>query len=104
LRAAAPEIDVPMALVDDTLLCISELVTNALLASCEHVTVDLVIERDRVRVVVTDNGQGWPTRRHPSPNDPHGRGLMIIEALAQRWGVTPAGDTKSVWAELAATG
>jgi anti-sigma regulatory factor (Ser/Thr protein kinase) len=87
-------------LMHDTLLCISELVTNAVQASCDHVSLDLIVDRDRVRIVVTDNGCGWPTMHRPEAEDPHGRGLMIIDAIAQSWGIEPSGVHKAVWAEL----
>lgn len=101
LASAPAAASIPPGLADDVLLCISELVTNALQARCDHATLDLAISSGRVRIVVTDNGRGWPTPQHPGPNDPSGRGLMIISALAQRWGVEPSDASKTVWAELA---
>jgi anti-sigma regulatory factor (Ser/Thr protein kinase) len=102
--ASVPEADgISTGLVDDVVLCISELVTNALQASCDHATVEIAINAGRVRVVVTDNGLGWPTLQQPGPAESHGRGLMIVSALADTWGVESLNASKTVWAELAAT-
>jgi signal transduction histidine kinase len=101
LTSAPAAATIPDALAEDVLLCISELVTNALQASCDTATLGLAITSGRVRVVVTDNGQGWPTPQQPGPSDPSGRGLLIISAIADRWGVEPAHASKTVWAELA---
>lgn len=100
---AAPDaVEISSALVDDVLLCISELVTNAVRASCGSATLELAINPGRVRVVVTDDGDGLPTPRLPGPAEPHGRGLMIVSAISESWGVEPRAASKTVWAELAA--
>jgi anti-sigma regulatory factor (Ser/Thr protein kinase) len=102
----AAEIGAPISdpLAEDVILCISELVTNALQASCDEVTVDLTIDPGRVRVSVIDDGPGWPTRHEPGPDDLHGRGLLIVSALALDWGVEARDSSKVVWAELAGAG
>lgn len=101
---SAPAADtIPATLAEDVLLCISELVTNALQASCDFATIEIAVDTGRVRVVVTDNGTGWPTPQRPGPSDPTGRGLMIISALADRWGVESLAASKTVWAELTAS-
>ena len=101
LASAPAAASIPPTLVHDVLLCVSELVTNALQASCVYATVDLVISAGRVRIVVADDGEGWPTPQRPGPDDPSGRGLLIISALADSWGVEPSAGSKAVWAELA---
>ncbi len=89
--------------VDSALLVVSELVTNAVLHTGEPC--ELLLSRDpaqpsTVRVAVHD-----ASTRHPSPRDAGddalgGRGLAIVEALADDWGVTPQGEGKAVWADL----
>jgi two-component sensor histidine kinase len=86
--------------VDDILLCLSELVTNAIQAECERLIVELSVDDTRVRLAVTDDGSGWPVLQRPAPAEPSGRGLMIVDALACTWGVEPAGSSKRVWAEV----
>ena len=55
-----------------------------------------------LRVEVVDGGPG-PTRPlFPAPLDAEGgRGLELVQALATRWGSTPAAPGTTVWAELA---
>ena len=59
----------------------------------------------RLRVDVRDAASGMPTVGPPGPEDiaesEGGRGLQVVAALADDWGVTPKVVGKSVWAELA---
>lgn len=57
---------------------------------------------DLVEVRVTDGGaESTPHVRYVDPDAPSGRGLTIVAALAQRWGVERDGLGQSVWAQLA---
>ncbi|QGV79531.1 ATP-binding protein [Streptomyces ficellus] len=63
----------------------------------------LLVSEGVLRVEVTDTrADGLPHRRPPSLDAESGRGLLLVEALADRWGATlgPA-PQKTVWAELA---
>ncbi|MEU3030858.1 ATP-binding protein [Streptomyces incarnatus] len=55
-----------------------------------------------VRVEVSDTHPALPVRLAPAPADAEGgRGLLLVDALASRWGVTErTGSGKAVWAEL----
>ncbi|MGX5214031.1 ATP-binding protein [Streptomyces violaceus] len=55
-----------------------------------------------LRIEVTDtHGDDFPRRRSPAPDAESGRGLLLVEALADRWGVQPGPvPGKTVWAEL----
>ena len=87
-------------LVDDAVLCVSELVTNAMQAGCALMTLGLDPGDQLLRLFVIDDGPGEPAPRTPGPLDPSGRGLMIVARLAHRWGVDPAASGKEVWAEF----
>jgi hypothetical protein len=39
-------------------------------------------------------------RQSPSESDDHGRGLLIVEAVASAWGSAPTPDGKVVWAAV----
>ncbi len=54
----------------------------------------------RVRLSVQDRSSVWPHRRSPGEAATSGRGLLMIEALADAWGVEPRGDGKAVWCEF----
>jgi anti-sigma regulatory factor (Ser/Thr protein kinase) len=56
---------------------------------------------DRIEVRVTDGGAGDPPRvRSVGPDSVDGRGLTIVAALADRWGVDRDGLGQCVWAEI----
>jgi len=81
-------------------LLVSELATNAI----EHVGAAFTVEVgvDPVRVSVTDAGPQTDLRVVlPREDDPRGRGLVLMDALSSRWGVThhPRGG-KTIWFEL----
>ncbi|MDQ1029072.1 anti-sigma regulatory factor (Ser/Thr protein kinase) [Streptomyces umbrinus] len=62
----------------------------------------LLARGETLRIEVTDTrGDDLPRHRHPSPDTESGRGLLLVEALADRWGVElgPV-PRKTVWAEL----
>lgn len=86
--------------IEDAVLCISELVTNAVHAGCSTLRVELAFGETAVRVGVLDDAPGEPTLRTPGGEDLHGRGLRLVEALAQRWGVDVLDRGKLVWAQL----
>ncbi|WP_393059919.1 ATP-binding protein [Streptomyces sp. LN549] len=56
----------------------------------------------RLRIEVTDTrGDRLPATSAPDPLAESGRGLLIVEALADRWGIIPGPvPRKTVWAEL----
>jgi anti-sigma regulatory factor (Ser/Thr protein kinase) len=86
---------------DDCELVASELLTNAVHAAATEVTLTMLVHHDRVRLTVCDDGGGIPVPRHPNEWETSGRGLEIVSALADDWGVERAGSTSTcVWAEL----
>ncbi|WP_446046503.1 ATP-binding protein [Streptomyces olivaceus] len=62
----------------------------------------LYVVGDILRIEVTDTrGQELPKPQTPAPDAESGRGLLLIDALADRWGVTEGRfPRKTVWAEL----
>jgi hypothetical protein len=114
-------------LIDDAVLVVSELVTNALAAVSAPVPANLPGQANparpaippaslppggKVRLVVTHCEWGVrievfdssttplpPVRDHPSA-DETGRGLMVVDGIAARWGWRPSGIGKVVWCEL----
>jgi hypothetical protein len=54
----------------------------------------------RLRVEVEDESDQWPKRRTPGEQASSGRGLLLVEALADDWGVEPRGSGKRLWFEL----
>jgi anti-sigma regulatory factor (Ser/Thr protein kinase) len=96
-------------LVESAELVLSELVTNALRVRVPRdrlVGVRIVHSEMNgvLRLEVSDAGGGRPEVRLPTEEQTSGRGLLLVDALAYRWGVQPrAADIgKTVWAELKA--
>ncbi|GHE65726.1 magnesium or manganese-dependent protein phosphatase [Streptomyces spiralis] len=90
--------------VDSAVLLLSEMLTNVLV----HTDTDALLLAEvsgekgerRMRVEVTDAGEELPHKRRPGELASSGRGLLLIELLADAWGVEPRGVGKSIWFEL----
>jgi anti-sigma regulatory factor (Ser/Thr protein kinase) len=87
---------------DTALLLVSELATNAIRHGAPPVRMSLRLERDRLRVEVTDSSPALPQLGHPGPDQTNGRGLQIVQQLAARWGARalPRRVGKTVWFDL----
>ncbi|WP_405901739.1 ATP-binding protein [Streptomyces sp. NBC_00727] len=83
-------------------LLLSELVTNALVHTDDGAVVAVSVAPRRLRVEVRDFVTGMPPESHVPPADDgtHGRGLILVESLADSWGVSPRALGKVVWFEL----
>jgi anti-sigma regulatory factor (Ser/Thr protein kinase) len=89
----------------DVVLVISELVTNSVrhagLDASEPVQLSVGMEGDTVRVAVRDPGPGFEPPSAPSdPAHVGGWGLVLVDQLAERWGVNHDGNATVVWCEL----
>ncbi|MET8704187.1 ATP-binding protein [Kitasatospora sp. NPDC004723] len=92
--------------LDDLVAVASELLANAARhAGPARLTalLRLAAAGDRVRFEVEDQGAALPRIVAGLGDDQAvtGRGLLMVEALAEEWGSTPTGTGKVVWAELA---
>lgn len=89
--------------VDDIVLCVSELVTNSVRHSTPHegtIRLDILVDRDKLRIECHDSGGNKPTLLTPSDADEGGRGLLLVQALTSRWGVRSKPAGKYVWFEI----
>lgn len=94
-----------MVKVDDShavLLCTDELVTNAIVHVASDIDVVVRCDDGVVRVEVHDNSRRPPLRRVPPIDADHGRGLLLVEAMSERWGVASTEAGKAVWFEVGA--
>ncbi|MFC4786930.1 response regulator [Nocardioides sp. MAHUQ-72] len=88
-------------ILDDALLVVSELATNAVTHAGSSCRIRLSLTDTSLRIDVTDAGEGTPEPQPSSSTAEHGRGLHLINALATAWGLEEVpGQGKVVWAEL----
>ncbi|MFF4796814.1 ATP-binding protein [Streptomyces sp. NPDC001351] len=91
-------------LVDDTVLITSELATNVVNhAKGTGDYFELALRRrDGVLVLEVSDSYQWqmPELQKPGPEDLGGRGLFLVDALSETWGVRPRSTGKTVWAHL----
>jgi anti-sigma regulatory factor (Ser/Thr protein kinase) len=90
----------PRELVEAAELMTSELATNCVRHAHSDFELAIHDSRDEIRVEVSDNGQGHPTLRSPTPQEHSGRGLLIVEELSTSWGTIPSPNGKLVWFTL----
>lgn len=85
-------------------LLVSEVVTNAVLHGRSDVLLVVEDRGDRAYVSVSDTSPMPPRVHNFSVESATGRGLRLVDQLAQRWGVDPApsGQGKVVWFEVGA--
>jgi anti-sigma regulatory factor (Ser/Thr protein kinase) len=90
---------------DAAVRCVSELVANAAIHSRSgrpggRISVTLQTEpHGRLLIEVVD--EGAPGRPHvAAPADEHGRGLGIVDVLAETWGVKPLHTGRCTWCRL----
>ena len=90
---------------DELLLCVSEVVTNAVLHGAEPIEVYVCSDGDLLRIEVSDGGPRTDgvVPRSAEDSRPGGRGLHIVNSLADRWGTTDKDAGKTVWAEIGLT-
>jgi serine/threonine-protein kinase RsbW len=90
---------VPGAVVDEVAIMVSELATNCVRHTVTDFTVSVELSAHEIVVEVTDRGGGMPTVRRPEPSEPSGRGLRIVQELADAFGVRemPSEPGKTVW-------
>ncbi len=89
---------------NDAALLVTELVANVV----DHVggeaslTLELAASEGWLRIGVIDGSAIPPVVRELSPDQPRGRGLLMVRAIADRWGCEDHQGGKHVWFELGA--
>lgn len=87
-------------LADTVQLLISEIVTNAVLHARSEIRIEVTCDAQRVRVEVSDRSPMRPATRSFAQQSSTGRGLLLVEELADRWGTAPDDGGKVVWFEV----
>ncbi len=100
VRSACLAAAVPPDTCDSAVLLASEVVTNAVIHGRGRVRLQVLAERHRVLVEVGDDNATRPTVRLRDDEATGGRGMAIVEMLAQRWGSRESPGGKVVWFEV----
>jgi serine phosphatase RsbU (regulator of sigma subunit) len=92
-------------MADDVLLLATELTTNAVVHAGTDLDVTIEVDATRVHVAVADGRRGElpvldPTSAARRPLLSHGRGLILVDRIATRWGVVHDNSGKSVWFDM----
>ncbi len=89
---------------DETLktveLLASEVIANAVLHSAAPCDVAVTRIDERLRVEVSDSNPSLPSIVEAGPIDESGRGLLLVDALADAWGTRPESWGKTTWFEI----
>lgn len=98
--------ELPIELVRDAELLVSEIVTNAIRHGQPSVSLRLRVDPPGIGVAVHDHGDAalMPAGDTPVPDvgEPGGRGLLIVRTVASEWGIEPSDPPpgKTVWFRL----
>lgn len=84
----------------DVELIVSELVTNALAQRASDVELVMQFRDDRLHLEVCDWGGRAPVRHETPPEEPGGKGLNIVDRLADDWGSEIRGGRTTVWCDI----
>ena len=93
----------PDDVLEVALLLASELVTNAVKYGGDHIVLSVVDEAERLRVEVQDDGLSIPRVGVGGSHAVGGRGLLLVQSLADDWGMEGGDGTQpgtSVWFAL----
>lgn len=90
--------------VDAAEICVSELAANVITHVGEGTPATLVVAMNgtHLRVALRDpDTRVLPTLVHAGPDDESGRGMALLDAVSDRWGVILGAESKLVWCDLA---
>lgn len=82
---------------DDASLLLSELLANVALHARTSCSVKVSASADRLRVEVEDRSPVLPRVQHFAIDTTTGRGLQLVDRVAESWGAEPTTRGKQVW-------
>ena len=101
VRDVLESADIDAVVIDAVELLTSEVVTNVVVHVGSTSELHVQAVDGSVRVDISDDDDHRPKMTKANVADSHGRGLSIVEALADAWGVNPDPVRgKTVWFEL----
>jgi anti-sigma regulatory factor (Ser/Thr protein kinase) len=98
-KARCPEHNA--SVLDEAVLLMSELVTNAMRHGAPPITTEVACNATSgMQVRVSDGNPEAPTARDAGPDDQSGRGVHLVDMISDAWGVDPTPNGKTVWFRL----
>ena len=92
-------------MLDDIALCVSELVTNAVVHAHSEPRVLVHVRPTVIHVEISDDSDVMPVVREAELHDTSGRGMAILGGLSDRWGYRRrSGGGKTVWFDIVREG
>jgi anti-sigma regulatory factor (Ser/Thr protein kinase) len=87
---------------DDAALLVTELVSNVVdhVGGESDLTIEVSLAEAWLRIAVVDGSAIRPVVRELSTEQPRGRGLLMVQEIADRWGVEDHDGGKRIWLEL----
>lgn len=87
---------------EDACLLVTELVSNVVdhVGGEANLTLELSLSETWLRIAVVDGSSIRPVVQELSHDRPRGRGIRMVEAIADRWGVEDENGGKRVWFDL----
>ena len=94
--------DIPRQSIEDVVLLVSEMVSNAVEHAGAATPLRLTLRRGvrRLRVSVSDGSPIRPVLRRVDRHSLRGRGMHLVDRLADRWGTEEEAPGKRVWLEI----
>ncbi|WP_353946458.1 ATP-binding protein [Streptomyces sp. HUAS MG91] len=89
---------VPTAIIDDAVLIVSELVTNAIEHGGRDTVLRIRLQGDDLCIEVADGKQTPAVLQTPTEDSESGRGLFLVALLTDQWGTSDGGAT--TWCTL----
>jgi anti-sigma regulatory factor (Ser/Thr protein kinase) len=88
--------------VDDTALLVTELVANVVdhVGGDASMTLEVTLFGEWLRIAVVDGSSVQPVLRELREDNPRGRGLQLVQRIADRWGSEDHRGGKRVWFEV----
>ncbi len=83
--------------MEPALLVANELVANAIVHARSAPVLSLEADGSDLFIRVADDSRSPPVTQPPSTDEWGGRGLILVEALADRWGIDTCATGKTVW-------
>jgi anti-sigma regulatory factor (Ser/Thr protein kinase) len=93
----------PEEVIDDASLLATELLSNAVRHGAGTVTLRVEVEDGVVQVSVHDDAAGLPAVQETDQSSVGGRGLFIVQCVADQWGTDVGDPGKTVWFRLKAS-